>query len=134
MSVNRSIILGNVGKDPDIRQSQDGNQIASFSIATSESLKHKSGEKKENTTWHNVVVFGKAAGFIANYVKKGSKLYVEGSINNRSYEKDGVTKYISEIVVSGFNSRVELLDKAFEKSEANMGDESVDVESDQIPF
>ena len=134
MSVNRAIILGNVGKDPDIRKSQDGKQIASFSLATSESWKDKSGEKKENTTWHNVVVFGGAAGFIADYVKKGSKLYVEGSINNRSYEKDGVTKYITEIVVSGFNSKVELLDKPAGKSEASQVNEADSMESDSVPF
>jgi len=96
--VNKAIILGNVGKDPEVRTVGEGTTVANLSIATSESWKDKSGDKVEETTWHRVVFWRKLAEIVEQYVKKGDKLYIEGKIINRSYEKDGTTRYITEIV------------------------------------
>ena len=92
-SVNKVILVGHVGKDPDIRATSSGDTVASFSLATNTGY----GENK-TTDWHNVSVFGKSADFVRNYVKKGAQVYVEGSIRNRSYvDKSGNKKYVTEI-------------------------------------
>ena len=92
-SVNKAILVGHVGKDPEIRSTSSGDTVASFSLATNSGY----GEKK-TTDWHNVTVFGKPADFVRNYVKKGAQLYVEGPIRTRSYDdKSGNKKYITEI-------------------------------------
>ena len=92
-SVNKAILVGHVGKDPEIRSTSSGDTVASFSLATNSGY----GEKK-TTDWHNVSVFGKSANFVRDYVKKGAQVYVEGSIRNRSYvDKNGVKKYVTEI-------------------------------------
>ena len=97
--VNKAILLGNLGKDPEIRRLDDGRAVANFSIATSESYKNKAGEKVTNTEWHNIVLWSPLADIAESYLKKGSQVYIEGKISNRSYEdKDGVKKYISEVV------------------------------------
>ena len=98
--VNKVILLGNLGKDPEVRRLDDGRGVANFSLATSETYKNKSGEKVTNTEWHNIVLWSPLADIAENYLKKGSQVYIEGKISNRSYEdKDGVKKYISELVV-----------------------------------
>lgn len=91
--INSATLIGNLGKDPELRETASGNNVCNFSLATS-----WKGSGEEQTTWHNIVVFGKSADAVAKYLKKGSKAYIRGRIQNRSYEKDGVTKYISEIV------------------------------------
>lgn len=97
--VNKVILLGNLGKDPEVRRLDDGRAVANFSLATSETYKNKSGEKVTNTEWHNIVLWSPLADIAENYLKKGSQVYIEGKISNRSYEdKDGVKKYISEVV------------------------------------
>lgn len=114
MSINKATIIGNVGKEPQIRQTNDGKEIASFSVATSESWKDKNtGEKKESTEWHNIVIFSQGlVGIVKNYVKKGSKLYIEGQIKTRKWtDKQGVDKYTTEIVLQGFNGTLQLLNK-----------------------
>ena len=99
--VNKAIIVGNVGSDPDIRTMPNGNQVVNLSIATSDEWKDKNtGEKKEKTEWHRCVFFNKIADIAAQYVNKGSKIYVEGRLQTRSYEQDGVKKYSTEIVVN----------------------------------
>lgn len=99
--VNKVIVLGNVGNDPEIRYMPNGNAVASFSIATSEQWKDKNtGEKKEATEWHNITIFGKLAEIVEKYVKKGSKLYIEGKLKTDKYEKDGVTKYSTKIIAN----------------------------------
>lgn len=110
-SVNKVILLGNVGKDPEIRNTQDGRPIANFSIATSERWRDKaSGEQKEKTEWHNVVVFNEnIAKVVEQYVKKGAKIYVEGQMQTRKWEKDGVTHYSTEVVLKGFKDSLVLL-------------------------
>jgi len=111
-SVNRVILIGNVGKDPEIRTMQNGNKVANFSLATSESWKDKStGERKEKTEWHRIVVFGQLAEIVEKYVFKGSKIYVQGSLSTRKWtDKDGGEKYSTEVVLQGFNAELTLLD------------------------
>lgn len=114
-SVNKAIIIGNVGRDPEVRSTQDGREIATLTIATSESWKDKnSGEKKEKTEWHKVVVFNEGlVKLIKNYVKKGSKLYVEGALHTRKWtDKDGVERYTTEIVLQGFGGSITMLSSA----------------------
>ncbi|NQW00573.1 MAG: single-stranded DNA-binding protein [Rhodospirillales bacterium] len=112
-SVNKVILVGNLGRDPEIRFAQNGNKIANFSIATSESWRDKSsGERKEKTEWHRIVVFSEGlAGIAEKYLKKGSKVYIEGSLQTRKWTgNDGVEKYSTEVVLQGFNSTLTMLD------------------------
>jgi len=99
--VNKAILVGNLGKNPELRYTASGQAVASFSLATSENYKDKSGVKQTKTTWHNIVIWGKLGEIANQYLKKGSTVYIEGKIENRSYDdKDGNKKYISEVVVS----------------------------------
>lgn len=112
-SVNKVILIGNLGADPDIRQTQDGRPIANLSIATSESWRDKnSGERKERTEWHRVVIFSEGLAKIAEqYLKKGSKVYVEGQLQTRKWQdQSGNDKYTTEVVLSGFNGTLTMLD------------------------
>ena len=112
-SVNKVIILGNLGRDPEIRSMQSGSKMASFSIATSKRWKDKSTqEQKEKTTWHNIVVFGDGlVDIVEKYVKKGSKLYVEGELQTRKWQdKDQNDRYTTEVVLQGYNCNLTLLD------------------------
>ncbi|MDA8273058.1 MAG: single-stranded DNA-binding protein [Deltaproteobacteria bacterium] len=100
-SLNKVLLIGNLGKDPELRYTPDGLAILRFSIATTEYFNDKSGSKQERTTWHNIVVFGKMGQSIANYLNKGKQVFIEGKINNRSYDdKEGNKKYITEIVAT----------------------------------
>lgn len=99
MSVNKVILLGRTGKDPEVRNLDNGNAVANFTLATSESYKDKAtGEKKETTTWHNVVLWGKTAEIAQKYLRKGDQVYIEGKIQTRTWEKEGTTRYITEVV------------------------------------
>lgn len=112
-SLNKVTLIGNLGKDPEIRSTSDGRELANFSIATSENWKDKmTGERKEKTEWHRIVVFNEGlVGVIKNYVKKGSKLYIEGQLQTRKWtDNDGNEKYTTEVVLQGFNSSLILLD------------------------
>ena len=111
-SVNKVILLGNLGRDPDIRSMQSGKKMASFSIATSKRWKDKSTqEQKESTSWHNIVVFNEGlVDVIEKYVKKGAKIYVEGELTTRKYQdKDGNDRYTTEVVLQGYNSTLTML-------------------------
>ena len=110
--VNKVIILGNLGKDPEVRFMPNGGAVANMTIATSESWKDKqTGEQKEKTEWHRVVVFGKLAEIVGEYLKKGSKVYIEGSLQTRKWQnQQGQDQYTTEIVVQGFNGVVQMLD------------------------
>ncbi len=100
-SVNKAIILGNLGQDPELRSTPTGLSVTTLNVATTESFKDKNGEWKENTEWHRIVVWDKMAETAHERLKKGSKVYVEGKITNRSYDgKDGVKRYVSEIRAS----------------------------------
>lgn len=150
MSVNKVILVGNVGQDPEIRTTQDGREIASFSVATSESWKDKnSGEKREKTEWHRIVIFSQGlVGIVKNYVKKGSKLYIEGSLQTRKWtDSQGIEKFTTEIVLQNFNSTLQILDSkdrhssgdSFQSSNqsnqrSRNSDISVEENDDEIPF
>jgi single-strand DNA-binding protein len=99
-SVNKAIILGNLGKDPETKFGQNGNAVCRLSVATTEKWKDKSGQMQEKTEWHRISVFGKQAENCGKYLKKGSGVYVEGRIETREYEKDGQKRYSTEIVAS----------------------------------
>lgn len=112
-SVNKVILIGNLGRDPEIRSTQDGREIANLALATSESWKDKStGERKEKTEWHRITIFNeKLVEIVKNYVKKGSKVYIEGALQTRKWtDKDGMEKYSTEVVLQGFNGVLTMLD------------------------
>ena len=114
-SVNKVILIGNLGADPEIKRTQDGRPIANLRIATSETWRDKnSGERKEKTEWHRVVIFSEPlCKIVEQYLKKGSKVYLEGQLQTRKYnDKDGVEKYSTEIVLQNFNSTLTMLDRA----------------------
>jgi single-strand DNA-binding protein len=112
-SVNKVILVGNLGKDPEIRRTQDGRPIANLSVATSESWRDKAtGERKEKTEWHRVVIFNEGLCKVAEqYLKKGAKVYIEGQLQTRKWtDQSGAEKYSTEVVLQGFNSNLTMLD------------------------
>ena len=112
-SVNKVIIIGNLGADPEIRSFQNGGRVANLSVATSESWKDKAtGERKEKTQWHRVVVSNEnLVGICEKYLKKGAKIYLEGQLETRKYtDKDGAEKYTTEVVLRPFNGTITMLD------------------------
>ena len=112
-SVNKVILIGNLGKDPEIRRTQDGRPIANLTVATSETWRDKNtGERKEKTEWHRVVIFNEGlCKVVEQYVKKGSKVYIEGALQTRKWtDQQGVEKYSTEVVLQGFNSVLTMLD------------------------
>jgi single-strand DNA-binding protein len=113
MSINKVILVGNLGQDPEIRSTQDGREIASFSVATSDSWKDKNtGEKKDKTEWHRIVIFSQGlVGIAKSYLKKGTKVYLEGSLQTRKWtDAQGVEKYTTEVVMQNYNSTLQILD------------------------
>ena len=114
-SVNKVILIGNLGADPEIRRTQDGRPIANLRVATSESWRDKTtGERKEKTEWHRVVIFNEGlCKIVEQYLKKGSKVYLEGALQTRKWQdKDGQDRYSTEVVLQGFNSQLTMLDRA----------------------
>ena len=99
--INKVILVGNIGKDPEVSYTQSGSAVAKFSIATSEKWVDKSsGEKKDKTEWHRITAFGKLGEICGEYLKKGKQVYIEGRLQYGSYEKDGVTRYTTDIIAS----------------------------------
>lgn len=132
-SLNKVTIIGNLGKDPEIRTFQNGGRVASFSVATSENWKDKqSGEKKERTEWHRISVLNEAlVGVVEKYVKKGTKLYLEGQLETRKYtDASGVEKYSTEIVLRPYRGELLLLDRA--GSGGSMGNDNYG--QDSMPY
>jgi single-strand DNA-binding protein len=114
-SVNKVILIGNLGADPEVRHTQDGRPIANLRIATSESWRDKAtGERKEKTEWHRVVIFNEGLTKIAEqYLRKGSKVYLEGALQTRKWQdQSGQDRYSTEVVLQGFNSQLTMLDRA----------------------
>ena len=112
-SVNKVILVGNLGKDPEVRRMTSGDPVVNLSVATSESWRDKaSGEKKEKTEWHRVVIFNKNLADVAEkYLRKGAKVYLEGSLQTRKWtDKDGAEKYSTEVVLQNFNGTLVMLD------------------------
>lgn len=136
--MNKALIIGNAGRDPEIRKGKSDSSICRFSVATSMRYKDKDGEKVEKTTWHNCVAFGKTADVIAQYVQKGSKVAIEGRIENTSSTNDaGEKKFYSNIVVE----QIEFLSKPRERSDDDDDpptdkkfDPTSEFEDDDIPF
>lgn len=143
-SLNRVTLIGNLGKDPEIRTTKDGREIANFNIATSETWKDKgSGEKKEKTEWHNIVVFNEGlVRVIKNHIKKGSKIYIEGQLHTRKWtDKDNNERYTTEIVLQNYNSSLLLLDFKSDESSNYNNDKQQNTSKfdnseldDEIPF
>jgi single-strand DNA-binding protein len=112
-SVNKVILVGNLGADPEIRRTQDGRPIANLRVATSETWRDKNtGERREKTEWHRVVIFNEGlCKIVEQYLKKGSKIYLEGALQTRKWQdKDGQDRYSTEVVLQGFNSQLTMLD------------------------
>lgn len=138
MFLNKVLLIGHVGKEPEIKTMNNGNQVALFSLATSDTYKDKQGNKQTKTDWHKIVVYNSGlVGIVQKYCKKGSKLYVEGAISTREYEdKQGNKNYITEVVLNGYNCNIQLLDNLSSKqAEIKQEEEFIDeVEDDEIPF
>lgn len=140
-SLNKVTLIGNLGADPEFRSTADGKELATFSLATTETWKDRAtGEKKEKTEWHRVVVFNEGlVSVIKNYVQKGSKLYIEGSLQTRKWtDNAGVEKYTTEIILQNFGSQLILLDSKGSRSEAGPMNKPSNFEhserDDEIPF
>jgi single-strand DNA-binding protein len=137
MSVNKAIILGYVGKEPETRLFASGDAVTNFSIATSEKYKDKSGEMKESTTWHNIAAFGKLSEICSQIVHKGSQVYVEGKITTRKWtDKSGVDRYMTEVKCDV----VQVLNKVEGSKEAEVGaisthaSDMLNSMDDEVPF
>ncbi len=140
-SVNKVILLGNLGRDPEVRSNQDGSKIVSFSVATTESWRDKAtGERKDRTEWHRVVVFNpNLADVCERYLKKGAKVYLEGQLQTRKWQdKDGMERYTTEVIIPRFRGELALLDPKGAISDEVTTNEPLDQPSagidDDIPF
>ncbi|WP_372751118.1 single-stranded DNA-binding protein [Labilibaculum sp.] len=141
MSVNKVILVGNVGKDPEVKYLDNGVAVANFSLATSETYNNKNGEKVTQTEWHNIVVWRKLAEITETYIKKGMQIYVEGQIRTRSWEdKDGVKRYTTEILGSTIQMLGRKNENGSEAQTTNAEPQSASAESpkadetDDLPF
>lgn len=136
-SLNKVMLIGHLGRDPEIRATQDGREIANMTLATSESWKDKNtGEKKEKTEWHRVVVFNQNLVTVAkNYLKKGAKVYLEGQLQTRKWtDKDGLEKYSTEVVLQNFNGTIIMLDGKKQESSAESAESNSIVAEAQKQF
>lgn len=149
-SLNRVTLIGNVGQEPEIRTTQDGKEIASFSLATSESWRDKgSGERKEKVEWHKIVVFSPhLINVVKNYTHKGSKLYIDGALQTRKWSDHGVEKYTTEVVLQQYNGTLIILnsrgddahgshsnDNKYTSGTSNQKSYQVEsMDDDEIPF
>lgn len=121
MSISKTILIGNLGGDPEVRYMPNGNAVANMTVATSEKWRDKtSGEQREKTEWHRVVIFGKLAEIAGQYLQKGSKVYIEGQNETREWEKDGVKRYTTEVVVK-MGGQMRMLDGARGQQEQQQG-------------
>lgn len=117
--LNKVMLIGNVGQDPEIRVTASGDNVANLSIATSETWKDKQGQQQEKTEWHRVVIFGKLADIVSQYVVKGSKLYIEGKLQTRKWQdQSGQDRYSTEVVLTGFDGQMQMLDSKGSQSSA----------------
>jgi single-strand DNA-binding protein len=121
--VNKVILVGNLGADPEVRRMPSGDPVVNLRIATSETWRDKnSGERKEKTEWHQVVIFNDNLAKVAEqYLKKGSKVYIEGSLQTRKWEKDGVERYSTEVVLQKFRGELQMLDSRGQGGDAQVG-------------
>jgi len=135
-SVNKAILVGRLGRDPEVRYTGSGQAVANLSLATAERFKDKQGEYQERTEWHRITAWGRLAEIVQQYTHKGSMIYVEGRIETRKYEKDGVERYSTEIVAQS----IQLLGSKGDNGSPASGQESdaaepaAETETDDIPF
>jgi single-strand DNA-binding protein len=135
-SLNKVLLIGRLGNDPEIKQMQNGKSVARLSVATSESWKDKNtGEKKEKTEWHRVVIFNEGlVGVVQKYLKKGAQVYIEGQLNTNKYtERNGQEKYSTQIVLQGYSSSLTMLDGKNSSSGDSKKLESSQLPSDDMP-
>ena len=135
-SLNKVLLIGRLGNDPEIKQMQNGKSVARLSVATSESWKDKStGERKEKTEWHRVVVFNEGlVGVVQKYLKKGAQVYIEGQLNTNKYtDSNGQEKYSTQIVLQGYNSSLTMLDGKNSSSGDSKKLEGSQLPSDDMP-
>ena len=135
MLINRVILLGNLGRDPEIRSMQSGSKMASFSIATSKRWKDRNTqEQKEKTSWHNIVVFGDGlVDIVEKYVKKGSKIYVEGELQTRKWQdQEGKDRYTTEKILQGYNCNLTLLDSRNQSNNSLLKINLIDVQDNSV--
>src|ERR671923_2531522 len=135
-SVNKVILIGNLGADPEIRRTQDGQPVANLRIATSRTWRDKStGERRERTEWHRVVIFNEnLCRIVEQYLKKGSKVYVEGELQTRKWQdQSGQDKYTTEVVLQSFNSQLTMLDRAGDRGDFGSSDRGGDFGSFRPP-
>ena len=135
-SLNKVLLIGRLGNDPEIKQMQNGKSVARLSIATSESWKDKNtGEKKEKTEWHRVVIFNEGlVGVVQKYLKKGAQVYIEGQLNTNKYtDSNGQEKYSTQIVLQGYSSSLTMLDGKISSSGDSKKLESSQLPSDDMP-
>ncbi|MBE2255058.1 MAG: single-stranded DNA-binding protein [Ignavibacteria bacterium] len=132
-SLNKVQLIGNVGKEPELAYSQSGNPYLRFTLATKSSIKDKTGNWVDKTEWHNITVFGKPAETAQKFLKKGSKVFVEGKLSNSEYEKDGVKRYSYNILVSDFENIV-FLDKKDSSNTSSEPAPSVKDDGEDLPF
>ena len=123
--INKVILVGNLGAKPEVKYASNGNAISNLSVATSESWTDKStGQKQERTEWHRVSLFGKLAEIAGQYLDKGSKVYIEGKLQTRKYtDKDGIERWTTDVVVSGFNGTLQMLDRRDDSSSSTLSEE-----------
>lgn len=134
-SVNKVILIGNLGKDPELRYAPSGSAVATFSLATSEQWKDQEGNPQERTSWHNIVVWGKLAEIASEYLKKGRKVYLEGRLQYRDYEdKNGNKRYVTEVVVNDLVMLGSRQDGAEREEPAPGAPPAVSEEKDDLPF
>jgi len=138
-SVNKVILIGNLGADPELRYTPSGAAVANFNIATTEKWKDKEGQNQERTEWHRIILWSRQAEVAKEYLRKGSSVYIEGRIQNRSYDdKDGIKRYVTEIV----GQRMQLLGGRSGGGQSDSGpsgppppsDDNLDKEDDDLPF
>ena len=134
-SLNKVLLIGRLGNDPEIKQMQNGKSVARLSVATSESWKDKnSGERKEKTEWHRVVIFNEGlVNVVQQYLKKGAQIYIEGQLSTNKYtDNNGQEKYSTQIVLQGYNSTLKMLGGASKGGDSSMDQSSSSLPSDEI--
>ena len=141
--INKVILIGNIGAKPEIRKTQNGDKVASFTIATSENWKDQQGQQQTRTEWHRVVIFGKLTQIVESYLDKGSKIYIEGQLRTRKWtNQQGQDQYSTEVVLTQFKGSLQMLD-AKPSNESNYNNQSnsqlsnrriATVVDDEIPF
>lgn len=123
--LNQVNIIGNLGRDPEIRSMQNGDKVANLNIATTEKWKDRDGNRQEKTEWHRVVIFGNVAGVAEKYLRKGSKVFIQGKLATRKWiAKNGEDSYTTEIIISGFDGKLTMLDGPKDRQDSGYGHDS----------